>query len=495
MPANRLLLVLARSTQQEADLQTWLQSVQDANSPNYHRFLSPDEFGKRFGVGDADLQSIQAWLASHGFAVNRVAKGRMAIEFSGSVGQVQSAFHTSLHSYMVNGEQHWANATDPQIPGALAPAVAGFASLNNFKLRAQYVLGPGGVFDPQTRTIRPAYTNEDMYGDYYIYLGPADAATIYDTPTTLNANFSGTALDGIGVTIGVAGDSNISVTQNANYRSVFGLAPNPVTVVVDGDDPGENSDSIEAYLDTQVSGGIAPNAKVILYTAAGNSFQQGVYIAIQRALDDNQADILNVSFGECESALGASGNQYILNLWEQAAAQGISVTVSSGDSGSAGCDDPNTETQASQGLAVNGLSATPYNISVGGTDYDILYSNFPTSFTTYVDITNTLPTVAARSATFPKSPGTTPLIPISALPRTRLSIPTPESRATTISSRVAAASARFTLCPRGKPRSPQARAATCLTFLSRRVTDSTARSGASVPTKSRSDMRTARPAP
>ena len=129
MPANRLALVLARSTQQEANLQTYLQSVQDANSPNYRKFLSPDQFGQRFGVGDSDIQAIQGWLASQGFTVSKVAKGRMAIEFSGTVGQVQSAFHTSIHSYLVNGEQHWANATDPQIPAALSPVVAGIAFL------------------------------------------------------------------------------------------------------------------------------------------------------------------------------------------------------------------------------------------------------------------------------------------------------------------------------------------------------------------------------
>ena len=414
MPASRLLMILSRSTQQEAELETYLQSVQDPDSPIYHKFLSPDDFGKEFGVGDNDLQSIESWLAGQGFTVNKVAKGRMAIEFSGTVDQIQRAFHTSIHSYVVNGEQHWANATDPQIPRALAPAVAGIASLNNFKLQTNYILGPHGVYDPQKLAVvptltnpaftSPAFTDVDQYGDYYLYLGPADAATIYDTPNNLNANLTGPAYDGTGTTIGVAGDSNINLTENANYRVTFGLAPNPTTVVVDGNDPGENGDAIEAYLDTQVSGGIAPNASVILYTAAGTSLQQGLFLAIQRAIDDNQADILNVSFGECESALGASGNQYVQNLWEQAAAQGISVVVSAGDSGSAGCDNPDTENLAGGGLAVNGLASTPYNIAVGGSDFDVLYNNFPSSFTTYVNVTNTLPNRRSALGYIPEEP-------------------------------------------------------------------------------------------
>jgi hypothetical protein len=404
MPANRLLLVLARSTEQEADLQTWLQSVQDANSPNYRHFLSPEDFGQRFGVGDADLQSIRAWLTSRGLTVNKVSKGRMAIEFTGSVGQVQSAFHTSIHSYLIGGVRHWANAIDPQIPSALAPVVAGLASLNDFKPRAQYIRGPSGVYNAQKHTVTPTYTVGDATNGYDIFLGPADAATIYNAPTTLNANLSGTAYTGAGVTIGIAGDSNIDITQNANYRSTFGLAANPTTVVVDGADPGENGDAVEAYLDTQVAGGIAPGANIILYTAADTNYDAGLFLAILRALDDNEADILNVSFGACEADQGSSGNQYILNLWEQAAAQGISVTVSSGDNGSAGCDDENTEQYATQGLAVNGLGSTPYNISVGGTDFDILGSNFPTSFTTYVDVTNTLSNHRSARRYIPEEP-------------------------------------------------------------------------------------------
>ena len=404
MPADHLVLVLTRSKQQEADLQTYLQSVQDAHSPIYRKFLSSEEFGKRFGVGDSDLQTIQTWLSGHGFKIEKVSAGRMTIELSGTVGQVENAFHTSIHSYLVGGKQYWANATDPQIPETLAPVVAGFASLNSFKPKAQYVRGPSGRYDSKTHTMTPTYTIGSATSGYYIFLGPSDAATIYDTPTVLNPSYTGTALDGTGVTIGIAGDSNIDLTQNANYRATFGLAAKATTVVVDGSDPGENGDAIEAYLDTEVAGGIAPNANIILYTAADTSYQSGLFLAIARAIDDNQADILNVSFGACESEIGAAGNQYISALWEQAAAQGISVTVSTGDSGSAGCDNPNIETVASNGLAVNGLSSTPFNISVGGTDYDALYGSFPTSFTTYVDITNTLPNHRSALKYIPEEP-------------------------------------------------------------------------------------------
>ncbi|MGB6974413.1 MAG: Ig-like domain repeat protein [Terracidiphilus sp.] len=404
MPANRLVLVLKRSKQQQADLETYLEAVEDPSSPSFHKFLTPEQFGQRYGVSDADLATIETWLEGHGLKVDRVEKGRMGLEVSGTVGQVESAFHTSIHSFVVKGQQYWANTADPEIPAALMPVVAGMASLNSVKPKAAYRRGPSGVFDPLTKTIRPSYTVGDTTDGYTIFLGPADAATIYDTPTSLNPNLSGTAYDGTGVTIAIAGDSNVDLTQIANYRSTFGLPAKAISVVTDGADPGENGDAIEAYLDTEVSSGIAPNANVVLYTAADTTYQAGLFLAIQRALDDNQANILSVSFSECEADLGESGNLYMDELWQQAAAQGIAVTVASGDSGSAGCDDPRTEPAAQYGLAVNGLSSTPYNISVGGTDFDALYSNGITSFENYVDLTNTLANHRSAKSYIPEEP-------------------------------------------------------------------------------------------
>jgi hypothetical protein len=135
LPMERMLLVLKRSGEQEAALRKMLDDQQDKNSANYHKWLTPEEFGKQFGPSDADMQAITGWLQSHGFEVG-ATKGRTVLEFSGSASQVQEAFHTSIHKYIVNGEQHWANASDPMIPTALVGAVAGVESLNNFPRKA-----------------------------------------------------------------------------------------------------------------------------------------------------------------------------------------------------------------------------------------------------------------------------------------------------------------------------------------------------------------------
>src|SRR2546422_5802266 len=136
LPMERMLLVLKRSPEQESALKKLLDDQQDKTSPNYHKWLTPEQFGQQYGPTDADLQTVTAWLQSHGFQVGST-KGRTVLEFSGSASQVQEAFHTTIHKYVVNGEQHWANASDPMIPSALTGAVAGVLSMHNFLKKPQ----------------------------------------------------------------------------------------------------------------------------------------------------------------------------------------------------------------------------------------------------------------------------------------------------------------------------------------------------------------------
>jgi len=403
---DRMQLVLRRSPEQQQALNMLVESLHDPNSANFHQWLTPAQFGAQWGAVDSDIAAVTAWLQSHGFEVKAPSAGRMAIEFSGTAGQVQEAFHTGIHLYEVNGEMHHANASDPQIPAALAPVVAGIARLNDFFPKSMAQKGPRGLYDLATQTVHSDYTVSGTYGPI-LFLGPSDAGTIYNVPNkALNPAASGSTYDGTGAKIGIIGDSNISLTQNVNYRTRFGLAANAPTVVVDGTDPGENGDAVEAYLDTEVANGIAPNAKVYLYIAASTGSSFGGDLAAIKALDDNIVDVLNLSFGECEAGLGTSGNQYYEALWQQAAAQGISVTVSSGDSGSAGCDDPNAETQAIYGLQVNGLASTPYNTAVGGTDFAALIgpNGSGADFTKYVSTTNNATTLRSALGFIPETP-------------------------------------------------------------------------------------------
>lgn len=364
-PAGHMLLVLKRSAEQQAALEALLAAQHDPKSPSYHKWLSPKEFGARFGVADADIQSVTSYLAAQGLAVGQVFQNKSAIEFSGTTGQVQQAFRTQIHSFAINGRQFHANVSDPQIPAALAPVVAGISSLNDFK--GDRLVQPQTMqYNPQTHTARPLYTDPQNPGVYSIT--PGDLAKIYDIPA---------AYDGTGVTVGVIGDSNINLQVLANYRTTFGLPANTPAVIVDGVDPGITLDSDRAYEQIELIAAAAPQAKVNYYVSGESDPDQGVVgtgidFATIRAVNDNAVQVLEFGLDNCEAALGQAGNSLYGALWQQAAAQGITVVVSSGIEGSAGCDVPVngiTVDSATKGLAVNGYASTPYATAVGATDF------------------------------------------------------------------------------------------------------------------------------
>jgi len=386
LPMERMMLLLKRSPQQEAALEALLARQQDRQSPDYHRWLTPAQFGAEFGPSDQDIQTIEAWLESQGFSVDSVSKGRTIVEFSGSSGEVQGAFHTQIHRYVLpTGAQHWANSTDPEIPAALAPVVSSIHGLNSFfpkplsrvvsevraarpasqsKAQPQFTFAAGGPCSAvQGFGLAPS-------GNICFMIAASDFATIYNINPLYSAG-----IDGTGETIAVANDSNINLTDVSTFRSLMSLpAKNPNVIFATGTNPGLNSDESEAVLDVEWSGAVAKNATIDLVIAPSTNVSFGGDLAAQYIVDNNLAPILSYSFGACESALGSSGNSFYNSLWQQASAEGITVLVASGDNGSAACDVNVVNGPASQpaqnGLQVNGLSSTPYNVAVGGTDFD-----------------------------------------------------------------------------------------------------------------------------
>jgi hypothetical protein len=380
LPVRRMLMVLTRSSQQEGALETLLEQQQDASSRNFHGWLSPQQFGQQFGPSDEDIQTITSWLQSHGFQVAGVSAGRTVIEFSGTAGEVQEAFHTSIHRYTVNGTDYWANASDPQIPTALSPVVAGINTLYNFPrrpmhelFRPPYSAAAKGAFravTPQYTFPNPCSTSAQPYCNFAV--APADFAKIYNVPNLLLSPAPATQYNGDGVTIAIVGESDINTNDIAQFRSMFGLPAPHVNVIVNGNDPGDVEDAeTEADLDIEWSGAIAPNATIDFVNAQSTEVSLGVDLAAQYAVDNNLAPILSESFGICEFFMGTTDNAFYNQLWQQAAAQGITVTVASGDGGSATCDqNAGTQGPAQFGVSVSGFSSTPYNVAVGGTDFD-----------------------------------------------------------------------------------------------------------------------------
>ncbi len=341
MLLDRLQLVLQRSPDQEAALRQLITQMHSPGSANYHQWLTPEQFGTQFGPSDQDIAAVSTWLGNHGFSVTRVNPGKGSIEFSGNVGQLRDAFHTQIHKYDVNGETHYANANDPSIPTALAPVIAGFSSLNNFRPRAQLRKLGEASFNPTTHQVTPQWTQASGTGQFYV-LAPGDFAKQYDLTPLYNANVNGS-----GQTIAIINDSNINIDLVNQFRTLFSLPANPPQVIIDGNDPGvdginnpdgPNFDSVEAYLDVEWAGAVAPNATIDLVIGADTAIESGLVLAIEHAVYSNVAPVISLSFGACESELGTY-NSFLNNLWEQAAAQGQTAMVSTGDSGfwPAGC--------------------------------------------------------------------------------------------------------------------------------------------------------------
>ncbi len=367
LPMQRMLLVLKRSPEQEAALRKLVDDQQDKASPRYHQWLMPEEFGKQFGPADADIQTITRWLQAHGFQVDASSKGRTVIEFSGSAGQVQEAFHTAIHKYLLNGEPHWANDRDPQIPAALAQAVAGIDSLHSFPRTAmhQYV-GQYSVKTHQlTSSAKPGFTVACGNGKECYFLTPFDFATIYDVQALWTSS-----IDGSGQTIAIVGRTDVYAQDATNFWQLFGLTipANKLNIIYNGYPPEVNGDEPEADIDIQWSGAVAPQATIDFVTSESTETTDGVDLSALYIVDNNLAPVMSESYGECELGLGTTGNQFYYSLWEQAAAQGISVFVSSGDNGSAACDNPAGPAQ--YGLNVNGIASTPFNAAIGGTDFN-----------------------------------------------------------------------------------------------------------------------------
>ena len=355
---DRILLVLKSSPEQDAALEQLLAEQQDPSSPRYREWLTPQQFGEQFGAGQQDLDVIVNWLEGQGFRAIRVAEGRRSLEFSGTARQVEEAFQTEMHHYDVNGERHVANATEIAIPEALAPVVAGIVSLHDFPVHPLY------------HRVSPAYNlSSTVHG-----VAPYDFAAIYDVAALWNLKF-----DGTGQTIAIPGHTNIKLSDVTAFRTYFGLPANNPQIIVNGTDPGiiSSGEETEADLDVEWSGAVAKGATVKFVVSKSTSSTDGVQLSNQYIVNNNLASAMSLSFGSCESQLGTTGNTFYNSLWSQAAAQGISVFVASGDSGSAGCDVPlalnssggNITPAASHGLAVNGLASTPYNAAVGGTEF------------------------------------------------------------------------------------------------------------------------------
>jgi subtilase family serine protease len=366
-PLEHMLLQLQRSPAQEDALRGLIEDLHNASSPKFHQWLTAEDFGKGYAPAQEDVDKIAAWLESHGFTVNVVYPSGVTIDFSGTAAQVSQAFHTSIHNFEVNGKPHIANTSDPRIPAALAPVVAGVVSMHDFLPHSM-------------KTLHRDYTYTSK-GEPYQAVVPADLATIYDLNPLFNKGYTGK-----GQTIAVIEDANLYAASDWNtFRSKFGLSvyssgslttahPAPASGRNNCGNPGLGAgDDGEAILDAEWASAAAPGASIVVAACADTSSTFGGFIAMQNLINNPKPpSIMSISYGECEAENGVSSNTAINALYQQAVAEGISVFVSAGDEGAASCDADLSK--ATHGIGISAFASTAYNVAVGGTDFSDTFS-------------------------------------------------------------------------------------------------------------------------
>jgi len=355
---SSVVLNFRLSASQQADLQELLREQQDRSSPNYHRWLTPEQYAARFGMTSNDLAKVSSWLQSQGLTVNGVSRSRNEISFSGSVGQVEYALRTELHRYLINGEQHMANSSDVSLPDAFAGEVLGVRGLSDFHPKPRF---------------RPAVARftSNVSGNHFVI--PADFATLYHVPS---------GFDGTGQTVAVLGQTLLNASNSTSdldaFRSAAGLPATTSTNLKLIQVPGTGTatactgDQTEADLDLEWTEGVAKNATIkFVYAGNGsgtncNNRTKNVFDALQYAIANNLAPIISISYGNCEANLGKS---FVLTMqqWaQQANAQGQTISGPAGDEGAADCD---TGVSATQGFAVDVPAAIPEVTGVGGSEF------------------------------------------------------------------------------------------------------------------------------
>ena len=342
---DHVLLLFKPSQAQQADLDQLLAAQRNPSSPEYHNWLTPEAYASRFGLSTSDHSKVVAWLHSQGLTVQESGRGRNWVAFSGNTSQISTALHTSIRRYFVNGESHIANSAEPSVPAAIADVVSGFIGLDDFHLRPmmtkQVKIGAAPNFN--------AAANKH-------YLAPEDFSTIYDLSPLYKNGF-----DGSGQSIAIVGQSAIAGADISAFRSRFGLPVNAPHLLLYGTDPGTNGAEIEGDLDLEWAGAIAPRATLYYI------FGQDALVAAAFAVNLNLAQVLSISYGNCEIEYPAL---LFRTIFQQGNAQGITTLAASGDSGAAGCDAQGLDPFATRGEAATFPSNLPEVTGVGGTQFD-----------------------------------------------------------------------------------------------------------------------------
>ena len=370
MKMQGMSFVFSRSAAQIAALDTLIAAQQNPSSALYHQWLTPDQFASRFGAADADIAKVEGWLQQEGFTVDGVSRSRDRITFSGTAVQVEGAFGAPMHYFTANGETRFAPLGSLSVPAAFSASVLNIGNVSSFRPK------------PHVKFMTPEAVKANFTSGQsgLHFVTPKDVATIYDINAAYNAGYTGT-----NQSIAIVGQSSVVLTDISNFQTAAGLtlkAPTPILVPGSGTTASPvTGDEGESDLDLEYSGGIAKGA-AIYFVYTGSNQNYGVFDSLQYAVDERLSPIISSSYGECETALGATDYATLNAILQQAATQGQTVIAASGDDGSTDCYEQTNLTSAQRlALGVDFPASSQYVTGLGGTEY--LTADVAAANTTY----------------------------------------------------------------------------------------------------------------
>lgn len=368
LPFEHLLLMLKRDAATEGALQARILALHTPGSSEFHHWLTAEQVGAQFGANPQDVAVLEQWLTSHGFAVNRLYKSGLVLDFSGTAAQIRETFHTEIRRLQIaNGEKHLANVSDPQIPAALAAAVVG-VHLHDFFARPRHSAMHPMHYDHAAQRWNPQFTLPFQGSDFFV-VAPYDFATIYNLLPLWRAGITGK-----GITIATVEDSNLKHPGDwSTFRKTFGLEDFKQAtfeqVYPACPNPGQNGDEIEAALDVEWASAAAPDAHIVLSACGNTAVTSGLDLAILNLLETSPPDIISDSYGLCETITGQAEVALENFEAELASLEGVTFFIAQGDTGADECAPVESTNYSTLGINSGDNTASAFAVDVGGTDF------------------------------------------------------------------------------------------------------------------------------
>jgi subtilase family serine protease len=378
-PAAPLKMEVTLGLRNRAALDQLLQDQHNPASPRYHQWLTSAQFAARFGPSQR--------LDAQGFKVIATSLAQRYVRFSGAVADAERAFGTNIMAF--GDGTAYSNITDPAIPARFSGVISRIAGLDNFMhtvagsygpamlettaAESAWTVGPLALLDsgpalslPESGRVKPA--PGVIVGGVGPAFGPSDFRSFYDEDPLISAGITGAGGD----CLAIVGDSNYTAGAVSLFNSTFSLPASSITtVLVNSVNPGLNANQDEALLNLEWSHAVAPGAPNRFYlgndaTASPNG---PIVDAVARAVSDNACGVISVSFALCGGS-AAFFMGVVSPIYTQAAMQGQSIFVSSGDWGAAGLIFDGTHCVVATSRHVNDLGSDPNVTQVGGTGFN-----------------------------------------------------------------------------------------------------------------------------